>query len=272
MYLPSRRKTNGQLWVHWQQVYRWLHPYLNVALSASSVDTLLPYPDEIESKLTSALLTAKVSYTGMTLTHTGPMPLGIVTVPGMVMTATGTDESGGSDLSRERLACRHLRVLYHHAKLFKKDHGRWPAEVAELDGYVDFAGHPDLLKLKLSSKQKWGDWFKAMTGTEAQEEETDDPDDPLADIDDKLYVIDWGENSWRLGFAPGSLVHLESLYIDQDGVIHRTPVKESPKDSGDEQPRAEAHEKDTGDIVGDIMEHASNLEKRYHLPDSPKKK
>jgi hypothetical protein len=34
-------------------------------------------------------------------------------------------------------------------------------------------------------------------------------------------VIDWGKEAWRLGLAPGTLEHLEKLYIDQDGKIHR---------------------------------------------------
>jgi hypothetical protein len=134
------------------------------------------------------------------------------------------DESGASDLARERLASQRLKVLYHHAKLFKKDVGRWPAEVAELDGYVDFAGHPELLELQLSSRKRWSDWVEDIVELGDEDQPADEDDDAYEgapDLENKLYRIEWGRDSWRLGLVPDTLEHLEKLYIDEAGKLHR---------------------------------------------------
>ena len=224
-FLPSQRKTNGQAWVHWKKLYEWLQPYANLTLAMASPDAMLPRVEKAEGSLVDGVATAKVRYSGLTVTHTGPAPMGIVALPAMVSSSMAIDWSGSSDLARERLACERLKVLYHHSKLFKKDVGRWPAEVRELDGYVDFAGHPYLLHLRLSSRQRWSNFFDDMFGDEDEDEQKiddeEDEDDLYSDIDDSLYVIDWGKEHWTLGIAPGKLDHLEKLYIDQDGEIHR---------------------------------------------------
>jgi len=165
----------------------------------------------------------------LTVSHAGPMPLGAVFVPPMATLAAAPDDFGGSDLARERLAVQRLDVLYHHSKLFRKDLGRWPAEVAELDGYVDFSGHPELLELELSSSKRWRDWFGGMFEPKKREDEADDElEDLTKDINDRLYVIEWGREEWTLGLAPGTLEHLEKLYIDQDGEIHRSERNDKP--------------------------------------------
>ncbi len=272
-YLPTKNKTNGQLWVHWKQLYRWVHPYLNLSLSSAGIETLLPYADEVGDRLTDGLVTAKTGYTGLTVSHNGPVPVGTLVLPAFLAAATGIDESGGSDLARERLASRRLLVLYHHSKLFKKDHGRWPAEVAELDGYVDFAGNAGLLKLELSSRQKWGELFKGIFDDDDEEEkdEEDEEEDVTSDIDDRLYVIDWGRESWRLGYTPGTLLHVENLFIDQDGKIHRVEktAVESSEDDSEDQARANSD----GNASSTILEKAAeNLKNRYGKPSGQKKK
>ena len=85
---------------------------------------------------------------------------------------------------------------------------------------MDFAGHPELLELELSSRKSWGEWFDGLFESD-EEKENEDEDEEESDLDDDLYVIEWGQNSWRLGLAQGTLEHLEKLYIDQDGKIHR---------------------------------------------------
>ena len=52
LYLPNQRKTNGQLWVNWSQVYRWTYPYLNLSSGVISTDALLPPPDAAKTHLT----------------------------------------------------------------------------------------------------------------------------------------------------------------------------------------------------------------------------
>ena len=227
-FLPSARKTHGQVLINWKQAYKWIHPYINLALSAVVRDTLLPGDEDLVSEMGDAWVTLKVRYSGLHATHRGPIPIGTLVVPMLLAASTTEDRSGGSDLARERLAARRLGVLYHHCILFKKDQGRWPAELAELDGYVDFAGHPELLKLQLSSSKRWSDFFKGMFQFGEDEEESDDQEDQLVDIDDELYVIDWGPDNWSLGLTTGTLEHLQRLYIDQDGEIHRVE-KEEPR-------------------------------------------
>ncbi|MCO6436129.1 MAG: hypothetical protein J5J06_03485 [Phycisphaerae bacterium] len=239
--LPDRRKTNGQLWLNWQQVYRWVQPYIDLAISGASLHMLTPDREKIADDLTNAVVTAKLGYTGLSLSHEGPIPAAVIVLPSMWASASAVDRSGGSDLARERLACQQLKVLYHHCKLFRKDFGRWPAEVAELDGYIDFAGHPELLKLELSSSQQWSEFFTDMftfDGEKKKVEEDEVEEGPGAGIDDDLYVIDWGRDRWTLGYKPGTLEHLEKLYIDQDGEIHRVVSKDKPAAaaSGDAPP------------------------------------
>lgn len=236
--LPTVHKANGQVWINWDRLYRRLHPYFDIGLSIVSTDALFPSADQAESSLTDAFLTVKTKYTGMTLNHQGPIPLGAVALPLMAGASAALDASGGSDLARERLASQRLKVLYHHCKLFHKDLGRWPAEVAELDGYVDFAGNPQLLELRLSSRKQWGDWFEGILDSDADAEEADEVEDDEADneIDDDLFVIHWGRDRWTLGIAPGSLEHLDQLYIDERGDLHRVARRPNDADKEDGVP------------------------------------
>ena len=128
-HMPAARKPHGQVWVHWEQAYRWLQPYINVGVGSLIQRTVLPDAEEIQANLTDAYLTLKIKYAGLAVTHEGPLPAGVLGVPLMAAMSLEEDRSGGSDLARERQACRQLKVLHHHAKLFKKDLGRWPAEV-----------------------------------------------------------------------------------------------------------------------------------------------
>lgn len=218
-FLPTK-KTNGQLYVQWKQVYRWLQPYVDLSLGSVSIDALLPARDAVASDLTDTLLTVKMSYSGLKIDHRGPFPFGILVVPALFGASAEPEEDGESDLARERLASERLKVLYHHSKLFRKDMGRWPAEVAELDGYIDFAGNPELLELSLSSRKRWGLWFENLV-KEPEKVETVESEDERVDLKDDLYVIDWSPDSWRLGIAPGMLEHVEKLYVDKNGLIHR---------------------------------------------------
>ena len=194
--------------------------------------------------------------------------MGVLVAPAMITASTALDASGDTDLARERIASRRLRVLYHHCKLFKKDLGRWPAEIAELDGYVDFAGHPELLKLRLSSQQRWREWFTGRFKFD-EEEDPDETEDSTGAVDDDLYVIDWGRDSWRLGYARGTLVHLEELYIDQDGKIHR--VEKTQTEKADEELKLSPDK--LREIGSAILEQSlENMSRRYSLDHRPRKK
>lgn len=218
-HLPSGTRTSGEMWVNWKQVYRWTHPYIDMALNAGGIRSLPPKFDAVADRLSDATLTLDLKYTGLGATHRGPIPLGAVTMPALLAASLAEDSGGASDLSRERYASRRLRVLYHHSKLFQKDIGRWPAEIQELDGYIDFDGNPHLMHLELSSNKQWSRWLESLF--EVPEEKPEDEEEADVRFDDKLYVIHWARDSWSLGYAPDTFEHLESLYIDQDGVIHR---------------------------------------------------
>ncbi len=244
-FLPTTKKPNGQAWINWAAVYEHLSPYLNVGLSSFTRDVLLPDADAIRERLTDGFATLKMRYTGLTATHQGPVPVGVVAIPVMLTFATEENRSG-SDLARERNAARTLKVLYHHATLFHKDQGRWPAEVAELDGYVDFAGNRHLLRVDKSSKQRWSAWTENLFGLfgdrDDHEDEDEEQDDQYAGIDDSIYVIEWDDEGWRLGFAPDTFEHLTKLYIDEAGRIHRVEKTESD----DSQTKEEGSEETKG--------------------------
>ena len=233
-FLPAESGTRGQAWVNWRQVYRHVTPYLNFAISEVSRSDLLPNTDDVSASLTDGMITAQMQYAGMAVRHEGPVPAGILVVPALAVAST-MEGSGRSDLARERNAARKLKVLHHHARLFRNDVGRWPAEVRELDGYVDFAGNPHLLRVEQSSKQAWRAFGRNLFGFGAPDEPDDaeDDDDVFSDIDDSIYVIEWGRESWRLGFAPGTFEHLDKLFIDENGEIHRV---EKSADAATSQP------------------------------------
>jgi hypothetical protein len=220
VYLPQAKKTSGQVWFNWKQIYKWVSPYVNISLSAVVQDALLPGMEEIAAELSDGILTARTSYSGFKVSYQGPLPTGIFVIPGMLSLSMATDGSGGSDLARERLARQRLKILFHHCKLFHKDMGRWPAEVAELQGYIDFDGNPELLELELSSKQMIAEFFDDLFGDDEEREKAEE-DVELVIFEQSPYVIDWGEREWSLGYAPATFVHLEKLWIDQDGKIHR---------------------------------------------------
>ena len=90
------------------------------------------------------------------------------------------------------------------------------------------------LKLNLSSRKQWGDWFEGIFGGDDRSEDDEDEEEE-SEIDDDLYVIDWGRDRWTLGIAPGSLEHLEKLYIDHDGVVHRVVKKQEAGTGGEDQ-------------------------------------
>lgn len=228
-HLPTERKSNGQLWVQWRKVYALVSPYLNFAIAGAGIDALLPPIETMNERLTEGVVTAKVRYSGLTATHSGPLPIGVFVVPSLLGSSIAPDESGSSDLARERLATRRLKLLYHHCKLFKKDIGRWPAEIGELDGYVDFAGHPELLELRLSAQKNWSDFFSGLTKAAEKDDEPED-EQAVASVKTDLYVINWSPDQWSLGYKKDAFEHLEELYIDQFGEIHRS-VRSTPRDA-----------------------------------------
>ena len=44
-------------------------------------------------------------------------------------------------------------------------------------------------------------------------------------LDDSLYEIDVDEGNWKLQIRPNEFVHYKTIYIDQDGDIHRVTAK-----------------------------------------------
>lgn len=220
LFVPEQSKTEGQAWLNWPQLYRWVSPYLNVVLSALEQRRLLPTSDELEGRLSPGWLTLDTRYSGLSASAKGPMPLGAFVIPALAEMAL-TESGANSDIARERLAARRLKLFHYHARLFRKDIGRWPAEINELDGYIDFAGNPGLLRLAVSQRRGWDQWIEGLS--KPREKPTDDSRDDAAQRKDdkKLFVIEVRGDEWRLSVAPGTLDHLESLSIDQEGVIRR---------------------------------------------------
>lgn len=225
-YVPIDSKSSGELWLNWKSIYTLVHPYLDLLLNVGSSGALLPHADRLSNHLTPGRVTAQVKYAGLNIMHEGPMPVGVLALPLMFGVSLEPDTSGASDLAREQYAVQRLQVLHHHAELFRKDLNRWPAELRELDGYVDFRAHPELLRLHVSSSKAWGDWFSSLSEDEEKKDDEDDAAD--TEFDTKLYVINWKKDAWSLGYAPETFEHLQTLSIDQDGKIHRVPAPRKP--------------------------------------------
>lgn len=242
--VPTEEKLDAQGFIHWKAIYKLAAPYINMAASLSPDAKFLPAAEDIQAHLVDSQVDVQLVVPGeddpmskpsfLKTRHLGPVPMGILYLPTVVGIASAPSHMGDTDLARERVAVRNLRVLYKNCKLFKKDYGRWPAEMWELDGYVDFAGNPQLLHLPKSMKGRFSEWFgiDVLEGEhEAHEEKKDDDfydeDDDRPDL--SLYVIHWSEDHWTLGYRKNALDHLDALYIDQDGKIHRVAKKDNGK-------------------------------------------
>jgi len=214
--IPGTKKAHWQARISWDRLYNLGHPYLSMLASLSQDATLPPTAEELGDALADAVINIRIEFAGVQARHTGPIPFGAAYVPLVTYTSLGDTADPSSEASRERIACRHLRVLYHHAELFQEDYGRWPATVAELDGYVDFATHKYLLWLRPQDRGFTADLVSLLTG----KEETEDDDE---DIDDSLYVIEWSPDDWRLMFRDDEFKNYRTIYIDKEGEIHRVP-------------------------------------------------
>lgn len=237
--LPTDGELHWQAVVNWKQIYELAAPWLNLLASVTPEARFLPSVEEMGPALTDSRIDVQRKAAYLRTFHTGPVPVGAAFIPTVVGMAARSAQTSGSDLARERLAVRNLRVLYHHSKLFKQDYNRWPAEVLELEGYVDFAGNPQLLQLPKSSKTALSGFFEGVFGKpdDAKKAEDADEDEEEAEgrPDTSIYVIEWSETKWTLGYKSDTLDHLAALYIDQDGEIHRVPKGAK---SGDESSEA----------------------------------
>jgi len=216
--VPDTSKAHWQGRICWRSAYALFQPYLCFLTSLAGDSSLPPTADALQDSLVDSVINVRIEYAGLQVRHNGPIPIGAFYVPGIVAASLGSSASASSEAGREQIACRHLRVLYYHAKLFKKDYGRWPATVAELDGYVDFTSHPDLLYL-YQRDRSFVERFAATFTTRKQ------PGEAVEDgeIDDSLYTIDWTPDDWKLRFRDGEFKNYATIYIDKEGEIHRTP-------------------------------------------------
>lgn len=220
--IPDSKNTHWQLVVNWRKVYEWVQPYITVLAATVQVTESAPTAEKLDDALCDSTINVKIEYAGLDVRHTGPIPIGAAYVPGVTVASLSATASYTSEAAREQTACRNLRVLYHHAKLFKKDYGRWPATVAELDGYVDFSSHPNLLTLRPKDSGIVAGIVSVFTTSKKENRDFTDDDD---EIDDDLYEIDWAETEWKLKFRPDEFVEYATIYIDQDGKIHRVAKK-----------------------------------------------
>jgi len=229
--LPDASTAHWQARVRWRKIYELAQPYLAVLAGVSVETSMPPTAAELSDALVDSNVNIRVLYAGIEIRHTGPIPIGAVAVPGAVAMSLGSSAASDSEAARERVACRHLRVLYHHAKLFKKDYGRWPATVAELDGYVDFATHSYLLDLR-QQKRSFAERL-AMSFVGERSKTGADEDEREKTIDDSLYEIEWSPADWKLKFRDDEFKAYVTIYIDQDGEIHRVR-KDNTTDGNDD--------------------------------------
>jgi hypothetical protein len=218
--VPDSKQAHWQARISWRRAYDLFHPYLALVAGLSDGAVAPPSAEELKGSLADSVVDIRIDYGGLQVRASGPVPLGALYVPAVAVASLISTGDPDSEAERERVACRHLRVLYHHAKLFRKDYGRWPATVAELDGYVDFTVHADLLHLRPKKEGLAaglvalvaGDRKAAAAGAEEERE-----------IDDSLYVVEWSPEDWKLKFRDGEFVNYRTIYIDAEEKIHRVP-------------------------------------------------
>lgn len=228
--VPNSPRAHWQAVVNWREVYKLAQPYLSLLAASSEGRESAPSVESLGDALVDSVVDVRIEFAGLDVRHTGPIPLGMAYVPGVTIASLSASESPGSEAARERVASRNLRVLRHHAVLFKKDYGRWPATVAELDGYIDFTSHPYLLDLSEKDEGFVAGFVSVFTGDKKQEvrEQLD-----RGEIDDTLYEIDWSEEAWKLKFRENEFLNYATIYIDHEGVIHRVPKPGDEESSGE---------------------------------------
>ena len=229
--VPTSRRAHWQTEVRWAQIYRLAQPWLAVWASATAGAESPPSPEELGDALRDSVIDLRMEYAGLKIEHRGPLMLAAFYLPAITATALGAGIDEESEAARERMACRHLRVLHHHARLFHKDYGRWPATVDELEGYVDFDSHPYLLRLRpqnegvissLAGMITLGAPKRRPGGSAAKQDESSDGPDV------SLFEIDWSgdDEGWRLRIRDGEFKEWKTIYIDAAGELHRVPRPE----------------------------------------------
>jgi hypothetical protein len=213
----------------------------------------------------------RIEFAGLKVRHVGPVPLSTAYIPVAAGIALGKSLDSASESAREEIASRHLRVLHHHATLFNKDFGRWPARVAELDGYVDFASHGYLLRLRPKDAGFLAMLETSLSGVKPDANKPDeDADEDEADwtIDDSLYVVHWSKNKndWQLGIAEGRFKHVKTIYIDAEGEIHRVAIDAEPSGT-DAPPAAGVDARAAADPAEPATEAASTATEAPHEAD-----
>lgn len=221
--LPDGADAHWQARISWKRIYALIEPYAGLMTAFGEDTKPLPSAEMLGAALSDSIISVRIETTGLRVTQTGPIPVGMVLVPSVVAEALGARGDASSEAERERLACRHLRVLYHHAKLFKKDYGRWPATVAELDGYVDFNEHRELLWIPEQKRGLVAGLVSTAIGGRRYPEVDRDK------VDDALYEIDWTPDRWALRFRDGEFRDYKTISIDAAGQIHRIPKASSDK-------------------------------------------
>lgn len=227
--MPSTKKMDWQARINWANAYDLAYPYIAIGTGFADGAGMPPEPRDVNNLLSDSRLDVKISVGGFLARHIGPVPVGGIYVPALAGLTLSSSADPRSEIAREQTACRRLRVLYHHCKLFKKDYGRWPATVAELDGYVDFASHPQLLQLRDKKVGLMQSFASAFAIDDKNESKTNSTDDAEEEINDDLYVIDWSEDDagWRLKLRAGEFDAYDTIYIDAEGRIHRVPKSET---------------------------------------------
>lgn len=217
---PSDTKPAWELVIRWREIYTLAEPYLMLMASLNPDARAPASAEQLAAALEDSRITVRIEYAGLDVRHAGPIPVGAAYIPAVVASSLSARSSADSEAERERVACQNLRVLHHHAKLFRKDYGRWPTSVAELDGYVDFKSHPYLLSLRDPDRGFAGRLAAMFSRSETAKVRREGGEEI---IDDSLYVIDWSPTDWRLKLRKDCFKEYATIAIDAEGAIHRIP-------------------------------------------------
>ncbi len=231
--VPKTRNVHWQAIVHWRDLYALAQPWLSLMAGFTEGAELPPSVEELADALPDSVLDLRVEFAGLNARHVGPAPLGAAFVPAVASMALGKAADPTSEAAREQTACRNLRILHHHARLFHKDYGRWPATLSELDGYVDFQSHRYLLYLRPPNEgflTGLSRLVRERQRAKEQAEKKKSQDEGESGLDESLYVVRWSTDGWRLEIRPDEFKNWETIAIDADGTIHRVAKKSAPKD------------------------------------------
>src|SRR5205085_1843646 len=82
--IPESSQGGWQARIQWDAIYTQVQPWLSLIAAFADDAILPPSADEIRSNLPDSVISIHTDFSGLRVQHSGPIPLGVFYVPGVV--------------------------------------------------------------------------------------------------------------------------------------------------------------------------------------------